>query len=76
MLKIKTFTQFLDNTRYVTNWLWSKAYFYFVWKLCSNTKATRDADPDDDHAVAGVNNPATATFKITDTKLYVPVVNL
>ena len=44
--------------------------------MCSNTKATRDADPDYDPAVAGVNNPIIATFKIIDTKLYVPVVNL
>ena len=36
------------------------------------SKATRDADP----AVAAINNPTNATFKITDTKLYVPVVTL
>ena len=40
------------------------------------SKATRDSDPDSDPAVAAVNNPANATFKITDTKLYVPVVTL
>ena len=40
------------------------------------SKATRDADPDADPAVAAVNNPANATFKITDTKLYLPVVTL
>ena len=37
------------------------------------SKATRDADPD---AVAAVNNPANVTFKIKDTKLYVPVATL
>ena len=26
--------------------------------------------------VAGINNPVNATFEITDTKLYVPVVTL
>ena len=40
------------------------------------SKATRDADPDAHPAVAAVNNPTNATFEITDTKLYVPVVNL
>ena len=36
------------------------------------SKATRDADS----AVAAINNPTNATFKITDVKLYVPVVTL
>ena len=48
------------------------------------SKTTRDADPDADPAVASVNNPTNgsvnnptnATFKITDKKLYVPVVTL
>ena len=35
------------------------------------SKAARDADTD-----APDNNPTNATFKITDTKLYVPVVAL
>ena len=40
------------------------------------SKATREADPDADPAVAGINNPTNAAFKITDSKLYVPVVTL
>ena len=40
------------------------------------SKTTRDADLDTDPAVAAVNNPANATLKITDKKLYVPVVVL
>ena len=40
------------------------------------SKATRDADPFADPAVAAINNPTNATFKITDTKFYVPVVTL
>ena len=40
------------------------------------SKATREADPDDDPAVAGINNPTNAVFKITDCKLHVPVVTL
>ena len=39
-------------------------------------KATREADPDADPAVAGMNNPTNAILKITDCKLYVPVVTL
>ena len=40
------------------------------------SKATREADLDLDPAVAGINNPTNAVFKITDCKLYVPVVTL
>ena len=40
------------------------------------SQATRDADPDADPAVATINNPTNATFKITNTKLYVPAVTL
>ena len=40
------------------------------------SKATREADLDADPAVAGINNPTNATFKVTDCKLYVPVVTL
>ena len=42
------------------------------------SKATRDAvsAQGENPAVAAVNNPANATFKIKDTKLYVPVVTL
>ena len=42
----------------------------------TTSKATRDADPDADPAVAETNNPKNAAFKITDCKLYVPVVTL
>ena len=35
-----------------------------------------DVDPDANPAVAATDNPTNATFKITDTKLYVPVVTL
>ena len=40
------------------------------------SRAYREANPDADPAVAGINNPTNATFKIKDTKLYVPVVTL
>ena len=40
------------------------------------SKATRHTDPDADPAVAAIDNPTNAIFKITDTKLYIPVVTL
>ena len=40
------------------------------------SKATREADPDADPAVPGINNPTNAEFSITDCKLYVHVVTL
>ena len=41
------------------------------------SKATREVDPDADPAVAGINNPTNAVFKITtDCKLYVPIITL
>ena len=42
------------------------------------SKATRGAVPAQggSHAVSRMNNPANAIFKITNTKLYVPVVTL
>ena len=40
------------------------------------SKATREADPDADPAVPGINNPTNAEFSITDCKLYDPVVTL
>ena len=45
-------------------------------KCVLTNKATRDADPDADPAVAGINNPTNVVFKIKDTKLYIPVVSL
>ena len=40
------------------------------------SKATRDVDPDANPAIAGINNSTNATFKITDTKLYVLTITL
>ena len=39
-------------------------------------KLTRDADYDENPIVLKIDNPKKATFQITDTKLYVPVVTL
>ena len=40
------------------------------------SKATRDANPDVNPKIAAVNNLTNVTFKITVTKLYMPVVTL
>ena len=39
-------------------------------------KLTRDANYDEDPIVRKIDNLENATFQITDTKLYVPVVTL
>ena len=53
---------------------------FLILTSCGNcvitSKATRDADPDADPVVAGINSPTNAVFEITDCKLYVPVVTL
>ena len=36
----------------------------------------RDADLDANPAIAAIDNPTSATFKITDTKLYALVITL
>ena len=52
----------------------------FILTWCGNyvltSKAKRDPDPDANPAVAAIDNPTNGTFKITNTKLYVPVVTL
>ena len=55
-----------------------KVSLILTWfKNCVITsKAKRDADPDTDPPVPEINNPTSATFKIKDTNLYVPVVTL
>ena len=40
------------------------------------SKATTDANPGVDPAISEINNPSNATFKVTDTTLFVPVVTL
>ena len=59
----------LINCEISLNLTWSK-------NCVITSKATREADPDADPAIAGINNPTNATFKIKDTKLYVPIVTL
>ena len=50
----------------------------FTWfKNCVLiSKATRETDYDANPVVYEIDNPENATFQITDTKLYVPVVTL
>ena len=40
------------------------------------SKATKEADYEVNPVVYEIHNPENATFQITDTKLYVPVVTL
>ena len=56
----------------------SKINLILTWSenCVLTSKATRDANPDVNPAIAAINNPTNVTFKITDTKLYVPVVTL
>ena len=44
--------------------------------MCTNNKLTAEANYDADPNVYEVDNPEVATFKITDVKLFVPVVTL
>ena len=46
-----------------------------VWK-CTHKMQTQDAYNKSDPAVLEIRAPTNAKFKITDTKLYVPVVTL
>ena len=48
---------------------WSEKYLI-------KSKARRDADLNANPTVAAINNPTNVTFKITDTKLFIPVVTL
>ena len=61
----------------LTNW---EINLILTWsKNCvSTSNATRDTVPAQggNPAITRVNNPTNATFQITDTKLYVPVVTL
>ena len=51
-----------------------------VWKLCVTSKAQKDkligTGSDKNSQLSEINNLTNATFKITDAKLYVPVVTL
>ena len=47
-----------------------------TWAKNCVTTSNKRADPDADPVVAGINNPTKVVFKVTDCKLYVPVVSL
>ena len=55
-----------------------EVYLTLIWleNCVIVSKATREADPDADPALTGINNQTNALFKITNCKLYVPVVTL
>ena len=46
-----------------------------VWE-CTHEMQTQDADNNSDPPVLEIRAPTNTKFKITDTKLYVPVVTL
>ena len=52
--------------------------FIFTWSdnCLLTSKVTRDLDPGTNPAITAIGNPTNATFKITDTKLYVSVITL
>ena len=45
-------------------------------KCVLTSKATREANPDVNPPIFGINNPRNAVFEIADCKLYVPVVQI
>ena len=47
-----------------------------MWSIFDFDVAARVADPNANPAVAAVSDPSNAALKITDTKLYAPVVTL
>ena len=57
---------------------WSEHCLNLTWSehYVITSKATRETDSDANPAVDEINNPTNATFKIKDTKSYVPVVTL
>ena len=63
----RTLDMSLNNCEVTLILTWSK-------NCVLTSKATRDGHPDADPAVDETHNPTNATFKITDCKLYVPVV--
>ena len=56
--------------------MWSRINFDLVKKLCANRQINKNVNYNADPRVSEINNPENATFQITDTKLYVPVVTL
>ena len=44
--------------------------------MCANRQINKNVNYNADPRVSEINNPENATFQITDTKLYVPVVTL
>ena len=74
------------SLKYLSNFWWTldipltNCEINFILTYSENcviiSKATKDADPDASPAVAATDNPTNETFKITDPKLYVPVVTL
>ena len=66
----------MENIRYTIDNCEVSLTLTWYEKYVLTSRAKRDAVPDPNSAVAGINNPTNATFKISDTKLYVSFVTL
>ena len=62
----------MEDFKYTIDWLWNRTNFDLVKKLCFGWYDSKAAQGGNPVIVA----PSGATFQITDTKLYVPVVTL
>ena len=58
--------------------MWNKSDFDIVWKLCFDWYNSQVAVPAQENILARpvINARKSATFKVKDTKLFVPVVSL
>ena len=82
----KNYVKIVVPLKYLSNFWRSLNIPLITWKIeliltwfkncVLISKATREADYDADPIVYEIDNPEDATFQITDTKLYVPVVTL
>ena len=68
----------MKNVRYAIDWLWNKSYLTWSQKCVLTAIITHAAvaAQGDNPARPAIRAPTNAAFKITDTKLYAPVVTL
>ena len=82
----KNYVKIVVPLKYLSNFWRSLNIPLITWKIeliltwfkncVLISKATREANYDADLIVRKIDNPENATFQVTDTKLYVPVVTL
>ena len=78
VVPLKHLSNFWETRLDITLLIHCEVYLTLTWSenCVIISKATREADPETDPAVAGINNPTNAVFKITDCKFFVPLVTL